>query len=217
MVVGSGLLKCGYCGQTRPLHYSGDCNWALYNAVRIPCLVCGDDGHILEECPIPGTSVVGCATLSEMIDAHLTQSNNKGQCYICKAYHLPGGKYGDHHFTSKKCIHSLLAKGTVRWDRKESLLEQILKIPEPKRQRDLDGRPIVKKSPEQQWTIRALDKAFEQLKDQRSVPMVFQLMRYLAKKGFGPISEGAAQTLEWYIQEDQRNQSLEWIRRLLVE
>ena len=75
----------------------------------------------------------------------------------------------------------------------------------------------MKKPPEQQWTIKALDKAFEQLKGQQSVPMVFQLTRYLAKKGLGPISEGEAQTLEWYIQEGQRNQLLEWIRGLLVE
>ena len=167
-----------------------------------PGSLCGDDGHIPEECPIPGTSVVGRETLSEMVSAHLTWYSNKGQCYICKAYHLPGGKYGNHHFTSKKCIHSLLTKGTVCWDRKESLLErskdhcQILNITEPKRQRGLDRRPIVKKPPEQQWTIRALDKAFKQLKYQRSVPMVFQLTRYLAKKGLGPISEGEAQILE---------------------
>ena len=31
-VVGSGLLKCCYCGQERPLHYPRDCNWALYDA-----------------------------------------------------------------------------------------------------------------------------------------------------------------------------------------
>ena len=31
-VVGSGLPKCCYCSQERPLHYPGDCNWALYNA-----------------------------------------------------------------------------------------------------------------------------------------------------------------------------------------
>ena len=190
---------------------------------RAPCLVCGDDGHVPEECPIPGTSVLGHETYSEMVSAYLTKHNNKGQCYICKAYHIQGGKYGDHHFTSKKCLHLLLTKGTVHWDRKESLLEwskdhrKILNIPEPKRQRGLDGRPIVKKPPEQQFTIKTLDKVFKQLKDQRSVPMVFQLMRYLAKKGLGPISEGEAQTLKQYIQDDQRNQSLEWIKGLLVE
>ena len=31
-VVGSGLSKCCYCGQEQPLHYPGDCNWALYDA-----------------------------------------------------------------------------------------------------------------------------------------------------------------------------------------
>ena len=47
--------------------------------------------------------------------------------------------------------------------------------------------------------------------------MVFQLMRYLAKKGLGPLSEGKSQTLKRYIQEDQRNQSLKWIRDLMVK
>ena len=51
MVVGSGLPQCSYCGQARPLHYPGDCNWALYEADWMPCLVCGSDGHVPEECP----------------------------------------------------------------------------------------------------------------------------------------------------------------------
>ena len=75
-VVGSGLPKCCYCGQTRPLHFPGDCNWALYESNRMPCLVCGSDSHIPEECPIPGTSVVGCVTLLDMVDAHLMKCQN---------------------------------------------------------------------------------------------------------------------------------------------
>ena len=75
----------------------------------------------------------------------------------------------------------------------------------------------MKKPPEQQFTIKALNKVFEWLKDQRSIPLVFQLMRYLAQKGLGPISEGEAQNLKQYIEEDQRNESLEWIKGLLVE
>ena len=75
----------------------------------------------------------------------------------------------------------------------------------------------MKKTPEKQWTIKALEKVFKQLKDQRSIPMVFQLTRYLAKKGLGPLSEGESQTLERYIQEDQRDQSLKWIRDLMVQ
>ena len=98
----------------------------------------------------------------------------------------------------------------VRWDMKESLLQrskdhrQIAGLPEPKRQRGPDGKPLVKKTPEQQYPIKMLDRVFKQLKDQRSVPMVFQLMRYLAKRGLDPISEGEAQALEQYIQDDQR-------------
>ena len=46
--------------------------------------------------------------------------------------------------------------------------------------------------------------------------MVFQLTRYLTKKGLGPISEGEAQTLERFIQDNQRSRSLEWIKELLV-
>ena len=75
----------------------------------------------------------------------------------------------------------------------------------------------MKKLPEQQFSVNTLDKVLHQLKDQRSVPMVFQVTRYLAKKGLGPISEGESQTLKRFIQEDQRNQSLEWIRELLVK
>ena len=75
----------------------------------------------------------------------------------------------------------------------------------------------MKKTPEQQFSVKTLDKVFNQLKDQRSVPMVFQVTRYLAKKGLGPISEGESQTLERFIEEDQRNRSLEWIRELLVK
>ena len=167
--------------------------------------------------------MLGHETYSEMVSAYLTKHNNKGQCYICKAYQIQGRKYGDHHFTSKRCLHLLLTKGTVHWDRKESLLEwskdhhKILNIPELKRQRGLDGRPIVKKPPEQQFTIKTLEKVFKQLKDQRSVPMIFQLTRYLAKKGLGPISEGETQTLKQFIKDNQRNQSLEWIKGLLVE
>ena len=142
-----------------------------------------------------------------MIDAYLTRQSNKGQCYICKAYHLEGGKYGDKHYPSKICLHSLLMKGKVWWDSKESLLEQskehrrVLNLLEPKRQRGLDGKPLMKKPPEQQFSVKTLDKVFNQLKDQRSVPMVSQVTRYLAKKGLGPISEGESQTFERFIQE----------------
>ena len=122
-VVGSGLPVCSYCGQARPLYYPGDCNWALYEADWMPGLVCGSDSHIQEECPIPGTSVVGCVTLPDMINAHLTKYQNTGQCYFCKSYQLIGGKYGKRHFTSKKCIYSLLARGSLKWDREESLLQ----------------------------------------------------------------------------------------------
>ena len=62
-----------------------------------------------------------------------------------------------------------------------------------------------------------LDKVFKQLKDQRSVPMVFQLTRYLANKGLDPISEGEAQALERYIQDNQRQQALEWVRAWIIE
>ena len=160
---------------------------------------------------------------ADMINAYLTKQSNKGQCYICKVYHIEGRKYGDKHYPSKMCPHSLLTEGKVQWDRKELLLEwskehcRVLNLLEPKRQRGLDGRPLMKKPPEQQFSVKTLDKVFNQLKDQRSVPMVFQVTRYLAKKGLGPISEGESQTLERFIQEDQRNCSLEWIRELLVK
>ena len=94
---------------------------------------------------------------------------------------------------------------------------KILHLPEPKRQQGLDGRLLVKKTPEQQYTVKALDKIFKQLKDQRNVPMVFQLTRYLARKGLGPLSEGEPQTLEGYMESNQRRQSLEWIRKLMVQ
>ena len=140
-VLGSGLPKCSYCGQVRPLHYPGDCDWALYSTNRALCLVCRDDGHVPEECKILGTSVLGRETYADMIDAYLTKQSNKGQCYICKAYHLEGGKYSDKHYPSKICLHSLLTKGKVRWDRKESLLERskehhrVLNLPEPETER----------------------------------------------------------------------------------
>ena len=79
----------------------------------MPCLVCGSGGHIPEECPIPGTLVVGRVTLPDMVTTHLTQYQNKGQCYICKAYHIEGGKYGQRHYTSKLCLHSLLVQGLL--------------------------------------------------------------------------------------------------------
>ena len=47
--------------------------------------------------------------------------------------------------------------------------------------------------------------------------MVFQLMRYLANKGLDPISEGEAKALERYIQDNQRQQALEWVRAGMVE
>ena len=137
-----------------------------------------------------GTMVIGCETSSDMMDAYLTQYRNRGQCYICKVYHVEGGKYGGRQFISKKCLHSLLSTGKVRWDMKESLLQrskdhhQIAGLPEPKRQRGPDGRPLVKKTPEQQYPIKILDRVFKQLKDQRSVPLVFQLMQYLAKRAW---------------------------------
>ena len=190
---------------------------------RPPCLVCGADSHIPEECTMAGTTVIGCETSSDMMDAYLTQYRNRGQCYICKAYHVEGGKYGGRQFTSKKCLHSLLSSGKVHWDMKESLLQrskdhrQISGLPEPKRQRGPDGKPLVKKTPEQQYPIKMLDRVFKQLKDQRSVPMVFQLMRYLAKRGLDPISEGEAQALERCIQDDQRQRALEWVRAWMIE
>ena len=186
-------------------------------------MVCGADSHIPEDCTMAGTTVIGCETSSDMMDAYLTQYRNRGQCYICKGYHVEGGKYGDRQFTSKKCLHSLLSSGKVHWDMKESLLQrskdhrQISGLPEPKRQRGPDGRPLVKKPPEQQYPIKMLDRVFKQLKDQRSVPMVFQLTRYLAKRGLDPISEGEAQALERYIQDDQRQRALEWVRVRMIE
>ena len=47
--------------------------------------------------------------------------------------------------------------------------------------------------------------------------MVFQLASYLAKKGLDLITEGEAQTLEWYIHKDQRQQSLKWITELMIK
>ena len=170
-----------------------------------------------------GTTVIGCESSSDMMDAYLTQYHNRGQCYICKAYHVEGGKYGGWQFTSKKCLHSLLAMGKVCWDMKESLLQrskdhhQIAGLPEPKRQRGPDGRPLVKETPEQQYPIKMLDRVFKQLKDQRSVPLVFQLTRYLAKRGLDPISEGEAQALERYIWDDQSQRALEWVRAQMIE
>ena len=112
-VVGSVLPQCCYCGQARPLHYNGDCIRVLYKADWMPCLVCGNDSHIPEECPIPGTSVVGRVTLPDMVTAYLTRYQQKGQYYICKAYHIEGGKYGKHHTTTKSCLHSLLARRSL--------------------------------------------------------------------------------------------------------
>ena len=170
-VVGSGLPMCYQCSQARPLHYPGDCNMALYESDLMPCLICGGDDHIPEDCTLPGTSIVGCETLRNMVSTHLIKLVGKGQCYICKAYHLPNGKYEDQHFPTTNCLHSLLATGKMHWDRKESMLapskdhHQHQQLPKPKRQRGPDGRPIVKKPPEKQWTVKILDKVFEQLKD----------------------------------------------------
>ena len=143
-----------------------DCIRALYEADWMPCLVCGNDSHIPEECPIPGTSVVGRVTLPDMVTAYLTRYQKKGQCYICKAYHIEGGKYGKHHTTTKSCLHSLLAQGSLQWDWKDSLLQRaedhrkILRLPKPKRQWGPDGRPVVKKTPDQQYMVKALDEIF---------------------------------------------------------
>ena len=155
-----------------------------------------------------GTMVISCETSHDMIDMYLTQYRNQGHCYICKGYHIEGGKYGDQQFTSKRCLHLLISLGKVHWDRKESLLQrckdhrQISGLSEPKRQRGPDRRPLIKKPLEQQYPIKMLERVFKQLKDQRSVPMVFHLTRYLAKRGLDPISEGEAQALEQYIQDD---------------
>ena len=132
--------------ETVPEHYMRQTGCPVwYAVVRVT--------YIPEECPIPGTSVVGRVTLPDMVTTHLTQYQNRGQCYICKAYHIEGGKYSQQHFTSKVCLHSLLAQGSLRWDRNDSLHQRakdhrkILKLPEPKRQRGPDGRPLVKKTP----------------------------------------------------------------------
>ena len=47
--------------------------------------------------------------------------------------------------------------------------------------------------------------------------MVFQLTQYLAKRGLDPISEGEAQALKRYIQDDQRQRALEWVRAWMIE
>ena len=70
--------------------------------------------------------------------------------------------------------------------------------------------------PEKQWTVKRLEKVFEQLKDQRPVPMAFQLTRYLAKKGLDPIKEGEAQWLEQFIHDNQREESLMYIKKLMI-
>ena len=46
---------------------------------------------------------------------------------------------------------------------------------------------------------------------------MFQLTRYLAKKGLGPLNKGESQTLEGFIQANQRDQSINWIRDRMVE
>ena len=46
---------------------------------------------------------------------------------------------------------------------------------------------------------------------------MFQLTRYLVKKGLGPLSEGESQTLEGFIQTDQRDQAMNWIQDHMVE
>ena len=46
---------------------------------------------------------------------------------------------------------------------------------------------------------------------------MFQLTRYLAKKGLGLLSEGESQTLEGFIQTNQRDQAMNWIRDHMVE
>ena len=66
-----------------------------------------------------------------------------------------------------KCLHSLLETGKPGWDRKESMLEQskdhqkYLHLPEPKRQKGPDGRPLQQISLEKQWMVEKLDKIFK--------------------------------------------------------
>ena len=181
MVVGSRPPKCTRCNRARPLHYPGDCEQAFYESPRIPCLICGEEDHTPEQCPIPGTSVLGRETLKTLYSHYLTSHCERGQCYICKRYHLPEGKYGDQHTTTAKCLHSLLETGKPGWDQKKSMLERskdhrnYLCLPEPKRQKGPNGRPLQQISPEKRWTVEKLDKIFKDLHGQRSVLMTFQL------------------------------------------
>ena len=46
--------------------------------------------------------------------------------------------------------------------------------------------------------------------------MVFKLIRYLAQKGLGPLEEGEAAHLEQYVEDDQRQESLQYIRDLMI-
>ena len=150
-MVGSGMPQCKLCDQARPLHYPGDCKWALYKSLIIPCLICGDDDHLLEDCLLPGIAMIGCETLWDLYDTYLTKLGAKGQCYVCKSYHLPGRKFSDQSYDTQKCLHSLLAIGKVKWDRDESVKErskdhcQYFHLPTLKRQQGADGRPVSKK------------------------------------------------------------------------
>ena len=79
----------------------------------MPCLICGDDDHIPEDCSLPGTAMIGCEMLWDLLDTYVTKLDEKGQCYVCKSYHLPNGKFGDQSYATQNCLHSLLAVGKV--------------------------------------------------------------------------------------------------------
>ena len=93
LTVTSGLPGCQYCGTPRPLHYPGDCPNAPYLVEQTaPYLICGNQHHITDRCPLFGTAVSTQSDYTTHTQAFLDRLHEKGQCHVCRIHHLEAGE-----------------------------------------------------------------------------------------------------------------------------
>ena len=233
----SGLKACGFCNQKCPLHYPRECDrGGLAKAcVHHLCVFCRkeDPDHLPMDCKKKDdASYKGDPdTLFKQCTQFQWALTYQKICHICRESEITDGHV-------EKCLSSLLLPANEGWTPPCICLDTVVGSGLPQRKFCDQARPLHcpgdctwalyespimpclicgEKTPDKQWTIKRLDAVFERLRDQWYVPMVIQLTRYLMKRGLRPLEEGEAYRLEQYVQDDQRQESLQYIRGLMVD
>ena len=186
LTVTSGLPGCQYCGMPRLLHYPGDCPNAPYLIERMaPCLICGNQHHIPDRCPLFGTAVLAQSNYKDLTQAFLEGLHGEGQCHICRIHHLEPGEMCVQRKVRNMgvCEKFLLMEGHIQDDGSDPSHEarvkehrEVTKMTGQKRQRDEAGLPQDPTTPEERWTAKKFGKVLEGIRQKyRGVSMITQV------------------------------------------